>query len=54
MALSLCSQYRRPRFDPCLGNEIPYAVTRSLHAAMKIEGPKCHNQDLAQPNLLIN
>ena len=44
------SQCRRPGTDPWAGNQIPYATTKSSHAAAldsacqtKTEGPMCHN-----------
>ena len=33
------SQCREPRFNPWLGNGIPYATTQSLHATAKTEYP---------------
>ena len=43
VAKTLCSRCREPGFNPWLGNEIPYAATKSLHASRKIKGPVCCN-----------
>jgi len=37
------SQCTGTRLNPWSGSQIPYATTKSLHAAMKIEDPRCHN-----------
>ena len=41
---------------PLPSPSIPGRGTKILHAAMKIEDPTCHNQDVVQPNkyFLIN
>ena len=41
LARTLCSQFRGPRFDPWVGNWIPYAATKSLTATTK--DPARHN-----------
>ena len=41
VAKTLSSQCSGPRFNHWLGNWIPYAVTKSLHATTK--DPTCHN-----------
>ena len=52
MAETPPSLHRGPRFDPWLGNWIPHAATKSLHATVK--DPKCCSEDLAQPNTEVN
>ena len=47
------SQCREPKFKPQPRNQIPYASTKSLHAAMKMEGLASHNEELVQPNKYI-
>ena len=42
---TLNSQCRGLKFDPWSGNQIPYAVTKSLHGTLKIP----HAKDPAQP-----
>ena len=46
VAKTLCAQCRGPEFDPWARNWIPCAETKD--PAMKVEGPPCCSQDLAQ------
>ena len=41
VAKTLLFQCREPGFDPCSGNYIPHAVTKSSHATTK--DPACHS-----------